>query len=85
MIAKIVKLKTEREKNSNKISELQARNKKLDGEITELENTDIVGMVRELGLTPESLAELLRDIRKSPVETFKNNTEKTEDESDENN
>jgi hypothetical protein len=85
MIAKIVKLKTEREKNSNKISELQARNKKLDGEITELENTDIVGMVRELGLTPESLAELLKCIRKSPVETFKNNTEKTEDESDENN
>ena len=85
MIAKIVKLKTEREKNSNKISELQARNKKLDGEITELENTDIVGMVRELGLTPESLAELLKSIRKSPVETFKNNTEKTEDESDENN
>ena len=73
MIAKIVKLKTEREKNSNKISELQARNKKLDGEITELENTDIVGMVRELGLTPESLAELLKGIRKSPVETFKNN------------
>ena len=85
MIAKIVKLKTEREKNSNKISELQARNKKLDGEITELENTDIVGMVRELGLTPESLAELLKGIRKNPVETFKNNTEKTEDESDENN
>ena len=85
MIAKIVKLKTEREKNNSKISELQARNKKLDGEITELENTDIVGMVRELGLTPESLAELLKGIRKSPVETFKNNTEKTEDESDENN
>ena len=49
MIAKIVKLKTEREKNRDKISELQARNKELDGEITELENTDIVGMVRELG------------------------------------
>ena len=42
-------------------------------------------LVRELGLTPESLAELLKGIRKSPVETFKNNTEKTEDESDENN
>jgi cell wall-associated NlpC family hydrolase len=66
MIAKIVKLKTEREKNSDKISELQARNKKLDGEITELENTDIVGMVRELGLTPESLAELLKVPQEKP-------------------
>ena len=70
MIAKIVKLKTEREKNRDKISELQARNKELDGEITELENTDIVGMVCELGLTPESLGQLLKDLKKSPVETF---------------
>ena len=85
MIAKIVKLKTEREKNRDKISELQARNKELDGEITELENTDIVGMVRELGLTPESLGQLLKDLKKSPAETFQRNTENTEDKSDEEN
>lgn len=85
MIAKIVKLKTEREKNRDKISELQARNKELDGEITELENTDIVGMVRELGLTPESLGQLLKDLKKSPVETFQHITENTEDKSDEEN
>lgn len=85
MIAKIVKLKTEREKNRDKISELQARNKELDGEITELENTDIVGMVRELGLTPESLGQLLKDLKKSPTETFQHITENTEDKSDEEN
>jgi hypothetical protein len=85
MIAKIVKLKTEREKNRDKISELQARNKELDGEITELENTDIVGMVRELGLTPESLGQLLKGLKKSPAETFQNITENTEDKSDEEN
>jgi hypothetical protein len=85
MIAKIVKLKTEREKNCDKISELQARNKELDGEITELENTDIVGMVRELGLTPESLGQLLKNLKKSPAETFQHITEKTEDKSDEEN
>lgn len=85
MIAKIVKLKTEREKNRDKISELQARNKELDGEITELENTDIVGMVRELGLTPESLGQLLKVLKKSPAETFQHITENTEDKSDEEN
>ncbi|MCH3973247.1 MAG: DUF4315 family protein [Oscillospiraceae bacterium] len=85
MIAKIVKLKTEREKNRDKISELQARNKELDGEITELENTDIVGMVRELGLTPESLGQLLKNLKKCPAETFQHITEKTEDKSDEEN
>ena len=85
MIAKIVKLKTEREKNCDKISELQARNKELDGEITELENTDIVGMVRALGLTPESLGQLLKNLKKSPAETFQHITEKTEDKSDEEN
>ena len=85
MIAKIVKLKTEREKNRDKISELQARNKELDGEITELENTDIVGLVRELGLTPESLGQLLKNLKKSPAETFQNITDNTEDKSDEEN
>ena len=85
MIAKIVKLKTEREKNRDKISELQARNKELDGEITELENTDIVGLVRELGLTPESLGQLLKNLKKSPAETFQHITENAEDKSDEEN
>lgn len=59
MNPKIEKLKAERSKNAEKISALQERNRKLNEQITKLENTDIIGMVREIGMTPEQLAELL--------------------------
>ena len=42
-------------------------------------------MVRELGLTPESLGQLLKNLKKSPAETFQHITENTEDKSDEEN
>lgn len=61
MNPKIDKLKAERSKNSDKIATLQERNRKLDEQIMKLENTDIIGMVREIGMTPEQLAALLRD------------------------
>lgn len=59
MNPKIEKLKLERTKNSEKISGLQERNRKLSEQITKLENNDIVGIVREIGMTPEQLADLL--------------------------
>lgn len=77
MNPKIEKLKAEREKNCNKISSLQARNREIDESIRKLENIDIVGLVREQGLTPELLAELLASIRQSPASA---NTLKKEDE-----
>ena len=46
MNAKIKKINAEYEKNAAKIAELQARQKELDKQRTELENLDIVGMVR---------------------------------------
>ena len=61
MNPKIDKLKVARSKNSDKIAALQERNRKLDEQIMKLENTDIIGMVREIGMTPEQLAALLRD------------------------
>ena len=61
MNPKIDKLKAERSKNSDKIAALQERNRKLDEQIMKLENMDIIGMVREIGMTPEQLAALLRD------------------------
>ena len=61
MNPKIDKLKAERSKNSDKIAALQERNRKLDEQIMKLENTDIIGMVREIGMTPEQLAALLHD------------------------
>ena len=59
MNPKIEKLKAERNRNTEKISDLQNRNRKLSEQITKLENNDIIGMVREIGMTPEQLAALL--------------------------
>ena len=67
MNAKITKLKEEREKNCSKISALQTRNKKIDADILSLENTDIIGMVRETGLSPEQLARLLQTMKHRSV------------------
>ena len=50
-----------------KIASLQARNKKIDADIISIENTDIIGMVREVGLTPDMLYELIQASRKNPV------------------
>ena len=60
MNPKITKLRTEFEKNKRKISDLQGRNRELEKQIRELEDTDIIGMVRENGMTMEQFAELFR-------------------------
>ncbi len=67
MNKKIQKLRVERAKNDEKVAELLARNKEIDDEITELENTDIIGIVRESGLTPDELADLIQKIKKNPA------------------
>lgn len=67
MNPKVIKLKEEREKNCEKISSLQARNKKIDADILSIENTDIIGMVREYGLSPDMLSELLSAMKKNPL------------------
>lgn len=84
MNPKITKLRTERSKNSDKISELQARNKEIDGQIAELENTDIIGLVRSSGLTPDKLAELIRAMREKPLPVEIGYHEETEDTNEEN-
>ena len=43
MNPKIMKLRGELEKNKGKISDLQGRNRELDKQIRELEDTDIIG------------------------------------------
>ena len=67
MNPKIQKLKTEREHNNRKIASLKERNKIIDGQITELENTDIIGTVREYELTPDMLNALLLEMKTKPV------------------
>lgn len=60
MNPKIKKLQAERQKNDEKISSIKARNAEIDKQITELENLDIIGLVRSVGMTPEQLAVLIR-------------------------
>ena len=78
MNPKVIKLKEEREKNCSKIASLQARNKKIDADILSIENTDIIGMVREMGLTPDMLFELISAAKKNPIPTKDFNKETEE-------
>ena len=79
MNPKVIKLKEEREKNCSKIASLQARNKKIDADILSIENTDIVGMVREYGFSPDELMELIKAAKKNPIPAPADSDE-TEDE-----
>ncbi len=67
MNPKIKKIDAEYEKNAAKITELQARQRELEKQGLELENLDIIGMVRNMGLTPDQLAALIQGAR--PTET----------------
>ena len=67
MNPKINKLRAEVEKNNAKIATLQAKNKTLEKQIRELENTDIIGMVREQGMTMEEFAELFQKMKGAAV------------------
>lgn len=64
MNPKIKKLKAERERNVLRITEMTARNEEIDKQVTELENLDIFGIVRENSITPEELFELIRSLKK---------------------
>ena len=76
MNPKTQKLRTELEKNAEKISKLQARNAEIKQQIQEQENLEILGMVRERGLTPDMLAGVLASI----LPASDNNIEKKEEE-----
>lgn len=63
MNPRINKLRAELQKNNNKIAALQAKNKVLEKQIRELENTDIIGMVRDQGMTMEEFAALFQQMK----------------------
>ena len=46
---------------------MTARNDEIDAQVTELENLDIIGMVRENAITPEMLAEILKAAKSNPL------------------
>ena len=60
---KLAKYRAEREKNDQKISDLQKRNAQLDELIRIEENQEIVAMVRDLKYGPEQLTAVLRELR----------------------
>ena len=71
MNPKITKLREEHEKLKARISRLSARERELEKQIREMENTDIIGLVRSRGLSVEEFAELMRslnDAESDPVE-----------------
>lgn len=78
---KIDKLNLEYGKNDEKIARLMERQREIEKQRTELENLDIVGMVRELGLSFEELAELINgekaaaELSANVAETFDTATE----------
>jgi len=65
MNPKISKIETELEKTKKKISELQGHVRELEQQKTELENTDIVGLVRNAGMTSQELAALMQSFREN--------------------
>ena len=66
MNPKIKKINKEYARNAEKITELQERQRELEQQRTELENLDIIGLVREVGLSPDQLAALLRSANAAP-------------------
>lgn len=74
MNPKIQKLKSEKEKLLAKKASIEERCNEIDAQVMELENLDIIGTVREMGITPDQLAELLKKLMEKPV-----SAEKTED------
>ena len=83
MNPRVAKLREEREKNVEKIASLQARNKKIDAEVIKLENSDILGMVHEFGLSSDALYELILAAKKNPL-PVSNPINETEEENSEN-
>ena len=63
MSNKLQKVLSEIDKVKEKIAVQQTRLRELEQQKTELENTEIVGMVRGLEVTPEELATIIQAIR----------------------
>ena len=59
MNPKIKKLEAERDKNKQRISDINARQREIDQQIQELENLDILGVVHSHNLDAAALAAFL--------------------------
>lgn len=76
---KITKYKAEHSVLLAKAKKYADAAKELELKITDLENTSIIGMVRESGLTPAELAELISLLKDDPAKTINERTNGDED------
>jgi hypothetical protein len=83
MNPKLEKLRAERKKLKTRYDLLGVKIKALDEQILKLENTDIVGIIRENGVSVEQLQELMALIRKNPTAAMPAHLVKTEGTKDE--
>lgn len=79
MNPKISRLRAEREKNNGKIAALQTRNREIDSQIMELENTDIIGLARATGMSMEELAQFLTRLKRGGTPFITSNTKEDTD------
>lgn len=77
---KIQKMKSERDLHLEKAKKHNEAAKELNQKITDLENTSIIGMVRENGLTPAELAELISLLKDNPAKAVSERTKDDENE-----
>lgn len=80
MNPKIKKINAEYEKNAAKIAELQARQKELTRQRTELENSDILELVRSHDLDITQLAALIRTMNTDPASALRGEMEENPNE-----
>lgn len=62
MNPKLKKINAEYEKNAGKIAELQARQRELDKQRTEIKNNDILGLLQEHHLDYAALSALIQKL-----------------------
>lgn len=77
MNAKINKLRSELDKNKNKISELQNRNREIERQITELENNDILELIHAHSLDITQLAALIHTMKTDPAAVMRGEMEES--------
>lgn len=80
MNPKFKKIDAEYAKNAAKISALQDRQKELDKQRRELENLDIIGLVRGMGMTAEELSALMKTSRENRPVSDPNKQEENHEE-----
>ena len=83
MNSKIRKYRQEREKNAAKITNLMARNEKLDELIMQEENNEIIAAVRARNMNAEQLTAFVRELHEGEAPVFHEEHEEMEEKPDE--